>query len=107
GLTNGTGHYTIVNVPPKDYRLRAQRIGYKLMEFPITVTGGGTVTHNFVMQTQVLSLDQVVITGTAGAARQREVGNSIATVDMAHVEQPPSDIGNLLQGRTAGMTVTQ
>jgi TonB-linked SusC/RagA family outer membrane protein len=107
GVTNGTGHYTIVNVPPKDYRLRAQHIGYKLTEFPISVAAGATVTHNFVMQTQVLSLDQVVITGTAGAARQREVGNSIATVDMANVEQPPSDVGQLLQGRTAGMTVTQ
>jgi TonB-linked SusC/RagA family outer membrane protein len=106
-VTNGTGHYTIVNVPARDYRLRAQRIGYKLIEEPITVRAGATVTHNFVMQTQVLSLDQVVVTGTAGAARQREVGNSIATVDMSNVAEPPSDVGQLLQGRTAGMTVTQ
>jgi TonB-linked SusC/RagA family outer membrane protein len=106
-VTANNGHYTIVNVPAKDYRLRAQMIGYKLLEDPISVSAGATVTHNFVLKTQVLSLDQVVITGTAGAARQREVGNSIAQIDMSHVDEPPSDIGNLLQGRTAGMTVTQ
>ncbi len=101
------GQYTIVNVPTGDYRLRAQLIGHRPSEMPITVTAGAAVSQDFSLRKQALSLDALVITGTAGAARQREVGNSIAQIDMSNVKEAPATVGELLQGKAAGMQVMQ
>jgi TonB-linked SusC/RagA family outer membrane protein len=106
-LTNESGKYTIANVPAAAYRIRAQMIGHRPVENPVTVTAGATVTQNFVLKAQVIALDEVVVTGTAGAARQREVGNAVAQVDVGKIAEAPANIGSLLQGRAAGMTVTQ
>jgi TonB-linked SusC/RagA family outer membrane protein len=99
------GKYTIVNVPAAQYRVRVQFIGHRPMDLPVTVTAGGTVTLDFVMRAQALALDAIVVTGTGSAARNREVGNSISQIDMAKVQLPSANIGQLLQGRTAGMQV--
>jgi TonB-linked SusC/RagA family outer membrane protein len=104
-LTSASGRYTIVNVPAAQYRVRAQMIGRRPIEQTITVAVGQTQTQDFVLKSQVISLDEVVITGTAGAARAREVGNSISAIDVSKVAEPPANVGQLLQGRTAGMTV--
>jgi len=106
-MTNASGKYTIANVPAASYRIRAQMIGHRPVENPVNVTAGGTVTMDFVLKTQVIALDEVVVTGTAGAARQREVGNAVAQVDVNKIAEAPANIGSLLQGRATGMTVTQ
>src|SRR5262249_27759892 len=80
-MTNAAGKYTIVNCPAASYRIRAQMIGHRPVENPVTVTAGATATQDFVLRTQVIALDEVVVTGTAGAARQREVGNAVSQVD--------------------------
>ena len=103
--TGNDGRYTIVNVPAAQYRVRVQFIGHRPQDQSVTVPAGGTVTMNFVMRVQALALDAMVVTGTAGTARNREVGNSISQIDMAKVQLPSANIGQLLQGRTAGMTV--
>src|SRR5439155_17082406 len=99
------GRYTIVNVPVAQYRLRAQMIGHRPVEVAGAVGAGQTVTQDFMLKTQVLALDALVVTGTPGSARQREIGNSVAQISMDKVQQPPSNIGELLQGRAPGMTV--
>src|SRR5688572_800693 len=101
------GQYTIVNVPAGDYRLRAQLIGHRPIEAPVTVTAGAVATQDFSMRKQALSLDAIVVTGTAGAARQREVGNSIAQIDMGKLKEAPATVGDLLQGKAPGMQVMQ
>lgn len=101
------GRYTLVNVPAGQYRLRAQMLGRRPVEVPVTVVAGESVTHDFVMRTEAIGLDALVITGTAGQARQREVGNAISQIDMAKVQAPAMSVGDLLQGRAVGMTVMQ
>ena len=103
--TGMDGSYTITNVPAAQYRVRVQFIGHRPLEQAVTVTAGATVTSDFVMRAQALALDAIVVTGTGSAARQREVGNSISQIDMAKVQLPSANVGQLLQGRTTGMTV--
>src|SRR5918999_1049321 len=99
------GRYTIVNVPAGPYRLRAQMLGHRPVEDSITVVAGQTVTRDVTMRIEALGLDALVITGTPGAARQREVGNAVTQINVATLAAPPTNIGQLLQGRAAGMTV--
>jgi TonB-linked SusC/RagA family outer membrane protein len=103
--TGDNGRYTIVNVPAGPYRLRAQMLGHRPVEDSITVIAGQTVTRDVTMRVEALGLDALVITGTPGAARQREVGNAVTQINVATLAAPPTNIGQLLQGRAAGMTV--
>jgi len=102
--TATNGRYTILNVPPAQYRVRAQMIGFRPEDKTVTVAAGQTLTLDYTMKQQAIALDALVVTGTAGAARAREVGNSVSQIDLSTV-QPPSNVGQLLQGRSAGMQV--
>jgi TonB-linked SusC/RagA family outer membrane protein len=103
--TRDDGRYAIVNVPVGRYRLRAQMLGHRPVEDSITVVAGETVVRDITMRVEALGLDALVITGTAGAARQREVGNAVAQINVSTLQAPPANVGQLLQGRAAGVTV--
>ncbi len=105
--TGEGGRYIIVNVPAGQYRLRAQMLGHRPVEHNITVTAGSTLTQDFIMKAEALGLDAIVTTGTAGASRQREIGNSISQINLSTLNQPSATIGDLLQGKAAGMQVMQ
>jgi hypothetical protein len=49
--TGENGRFTIVNVPPGQYRLRAQMLGHRPVESTITVTAGATTTQDATMRT--------------------------------------------------------
>ncbi len=105
-LTSAQGRFTLANVPAGSYTLRSARIGYQQGSREITVAAGETLTLELTMVTQVLGLDELVVTGTAGAARRREVGNTVSQIDMTNVVEPPANMDALLQSRVTGMTVT-
>ncbi|MBI4539134.1 MAG: TonB-dependent receptor [Gemmatimonadetes bacterium] len=104
-LTGDNGRFIMLNVPAGTYDVRAERIGYQTAERQATVRAGEPVQLTFELQTDVLGFDEIVVTGTAGAARRREIGNSIAQLSVAQLEKPPLSIENLLQGQVAGATI--
>jgi TonB-dependent SusC/RagA subfamily outer membrane receptor len=104
-LSGANGRYSLVNVPAGNYRLRVERIGTRTIEVAITVQAGQSLTQDFTLREEALGLDQIVVTGTAGAARRREVGNSVTQINLANVQEPPLNLSSLLQGRSPGMTV--
>src|SRR5438046_3039227 len=69
------------------------------------VTEAGSATADFVLSPTAVQLDQVVVTGTAGQARRREVGNAISAVQAAETPEVKTDVSSLLQGRIAGASV--
>ena len=105
--SNASGKYTIVNVPAGQYRIRAQMIGHRPAEDSVNVSAGAMTTQDFALKKQVVALDEVVVTGTAGAARQREVGNAVSQINVASIDEAPANLGALLQGRSTGATITQ
>jgi TonB-dependent SusC/RagA subfamily outer membrane receptor len=110
GTTLGTvsdaeGRYKIFRVPVGTQTLRAQRIGYQATAKPVAVQANVTADLNFDLKEAVAALDAVVVTGTAGAARLREVGNSISQIDVSKAIDSPSSVDALLQAQAPGMTV--
>jgi len=105
GLTSASGNYLIRNVPAGEHTLRVELIGYSAVEQRVTVTSGEMATVDFRMSQQALALDEVVVTGTAGQARRREVGNTISQLRMDDIRDPTPDIGQLLQGRITGAVI--
>ncbi len=105
GLTRENGRFIILNVPAGAHQVRAERIGMESATQQVTVTAGQATEVNFQLSSQALGLDEIVVTGTAGAARRREVGNSIAQVNVADVKEPIANVDNLLSAQAPGMTV--
>ena len=103
--TSDNGRYAIVNVPVGSYRLRSQMLGHRPVEDTLTVVAGQTTTRDVTMRVEALGLDALVITGTAGAARQREVGNAVTQINVGTLPTAPTTVGSLLQGRAAGLMV--
>lgn len=106
-LTSGNGRYIILNVPAGTYTVRVERLGFATQDASVTVSAGATATQNFTMEPEALGLDEIVVTGTAGAKRRREVGNTLAQIDVADVEEPVASVDALLQGRVTGATILQ
>lgn len=106
GLTAGNGRFLIRNVAAGTYQLRAVRIGYETVTQSVTVAAGQTAAVNFTMADQALGLDEIVVTGTAGAARRREVGNSIVQISASEVSSPPASVDQLLQAQSPGLMVS-
>lgn len=104
-LSRDNGRYVILNVPPGDYNVVAERIGYGEARQSITVAAGQTVIADFEMQQAVLGLEEIVVTGEAGAARRREIGNTVSQIQLADIQEPMNTMDNLLQGRVTGMTI--
>jgi TonB-dependent starch-binding outer membrane protein SusC len=106
-ITNTAGRFQILNVPAGTVTLRTQFIGYAAAEQVVTVTAGSATQVRFEIQEQALALDEVVVTGTAGQARRREVGNAISQVNMDNVVTPVANMDGLLQARAVGMNVQE
>lgn len=94
------GNYLIENVPPGTYTMRTIVIGYKAATTEVTVHLDQTVTQDFALVANVLSMDEVVVTGTPGGAgtTKREASFAISTIDVRDIAQTsPSSTANLLQ----------
>jgi TonB-dependent SusC/RagA subfamily outer membrane receptor len=104
--TDEAGRFRIPAVPAGTYRVRAQRIGYSSVAPSVTVVAGQTVTADVALREAALSLEAVVVTGTAAETRQKEVGNATATIDARALELAPvTNTQEMISGRAPGITV--
>lgn len=108
GTAGDDGRFRIANVPAGSYTLTARRIGYAVGRRTVTVADGEQVTADVALQPSVISLDQVVITGTAGGEELRSIGNAVSTINASEVldKSAAPDLGSLLSARTPGVVVS-
>jgi TonB-dependent SusC/RagA subfamily outer membrane receptor len=104
--TDRTGLFRIGGVPAGARTVRVLRIGYAGQTRSVTVADRDSVTVDFVLRDAALSLDAVVVTGTAAEARKKEVGNAMATIDSRSLESAPvKDAQDVIGARAPGITV--
>ena len=107
-LTDATGRYSFRGVPAGTYTVRAELIGHATEPRQAIVPAGGSVVVDFVLRTSAVSLEQIVVTGTAAEVRAREVGNAIDAVSARDIENVPvRNPESILSGRIPGVTVMQ
>lgn len=105
GVTRADGGYTILNVPAGRQTVRVRALGFAPTEQTVAVSAGETAVVDFPVTQAALTLNEVVVTGTAGAARKRELGNSISALKTSEAPEIPSTVSELLTGRMAGVNV--
>jgi TonB-dependent starch-binding outer membrane protein SusC len=104
--TDSRGAYRLPGLPVGTHTLRAQHIGYGASSRSITVAGNDTLTVDFELRAAALSLEAVVVTGTAAEARKKEVGNSMAMISSRELEVAPvKNTQDILGARAPGITV--
>jgi TonB-linked SusC/RagA family outer membrane protein len=105
--TTPDGHFTITGVAPGAVVVRTRLLGYQPVSTRITVRAGETATVNLSLHRQTALLDQVVVTGTAGATQRRAVGNVIESIKATDVLEvaPVTTVDQLVGGRTPGLIV--
>jgi len=107
-LANNIGRFVLLNVPVGDYTLSVLRIGFATTTTSITVTAGETVVMDVQMRPVALELEEIVVTGTAGESRRRELGNTVTAINAREIESAAiTDFADVLQGRAAGLTVME
>lgn len=105
--TGNDGRYRIGALPPGTYTVIARRIGYSPQRQTVTVSGPDEVTANFRLQASPIALDQVVVTGTAGAQERRAIGNAVSTISATEElsKSAAPNLASLLNARATGVTV--
>ncbi|MHB1095031.1 MAG: SusC/RagA family TonB-linked outer membrane protein [Gemmatimonadaceae bacterium] len=106
--TTAQGVYTIT-VPGARARgqivnMRVRAIGYQPQVMNVQLSPG-TQTHNFEMKIDVNRLNQVVVTGVAGATEVKKLAFSVAQVSQADVPVAGSNALSQLQGKVAGANI--
>lgn len=96
-LTDAAGKYLIANVQPGKYILVMSFIGYKTVKQEITVEGA-TATANFATEEDLMSLDEVIVTGTFDERTKLESSVAISTLNLKAIAmRAPQGTGDLLQ----------
>ena len=106
-LTSQNGEYTISNVPAGQRTIRLRRLGFNPADRPVAVTAGQPTTLDVTLTQSATQLEQLVVTGTAGAAERKTVGNSITQLDVAELTQKQTmlNVTEVLQSKTPGVTI--
>jgi TonB-linked SusC/RagA family outer membrane protein len=107
-VTNDAGAYRLV-IPGASasgtIALLAQSIGFSESSVDVQIVPGATLRRDFVLTEQAISLDEVVVTGTAGRLEKRAQAAVVEKLDAARVTEvtPINNVANLIQARVAGV----
>ncbi len=104
-LTSADGRYRIGAVPTGSQSVSAKRLGYASQRR--TVNAGSDQVANFELEPAASSLDEVVVTGTAGGELRRSVGNSVATINAedAMSKSGAQSVSTLIGARAPGVII--
>jgi TonB-linked SusC/RagA family outer membrane protein len=102
----GDGRYIITGLNAATYDLRVIAIGYAAQRKTIVVRGNATTALDFALVAVPYTLEELVTTAT-GVQRRLEIGNSVSEIraDSLTQTQPIASMTDLLQARTAGISV--
>lgn len=102
GLTDGSGKYTISNVP-ENSTLVFSFIGMKTQEIPAS----GRAQIDVVLKEEDTVLDEVVVIGY-GTQKKINLTGAVSTVDSKVLESRPiANVGQGLQGTISNLNITQ
>ncbi|MBK8057919.1 MAG: TonB-dependent receptor [Gemmatimonadetes bacterium] len=102
--SDAEGSFRLAGLTGDSVTLEVRMLGY--VALLRTVAVGATDVRLLIVRT-ALKLDQVVVTGTAGGAQRRTLGNAVDQIDIGEVQKtmPVNEVQSMINGRSAGVTV--
>ncbi|THD65701.1 SusC/RagA family TonB-linked outer membrane protein [Robertkochia marina] len=107
--TNFDGNYELnVGLDSGSYVLEAAYLGFATSKATIEVGSQSSFTVNFQLTEDLLNLDEIVVTGTAGNVSRRSLGNAVGSIKAAEIANTGSNNPlSAISGKVAGAIVTQ
>jgi TonB-linked SusC/RagA family outer membrane protein len=103
-VTDAAGRFQLEGVPGTRATLEASLLGYRTgtQSVPVGATG-----VQIGLAEQVVSLNELVVTGTPGGTQRRAVGTALSDIDAAEVVRtaPVSSVQDLINGRAPGVVI--
>ena len=100
-ISDANGGFKI-NVPNTGGTLVFSSIGYKTQE----VNVGSQSNINVSLEDDLNSLDEIIVTGYTTEKKKDIIGSVSVVNTKTTLQQPSSNLANMLQGRAAGVTVS-
>ncbi len=102
--TGSDGRFRIADVAGPRTSLIVRRVGYGSRTETVAV---GQTDIRVALSAVTRTLDEVVVTGTAGAVERRSLGNSVTKIDAASVQlaAPATNLSSLINGRAPGVVM--
>ena len=106
-VTDADGRYTMAGVPAGQITLRARFVGFTSQTATLSLVAGQSATLDFTLRPSVISLDEIVVTGAGVAQSKKQLGNTIATVDVQEVVKnaPVTSFSETLAAREPGVEI--
>jgi TonB-dependent starch-binding outer membrane protein SusC len=106
-VTNSQGEFVIAAVVAGTHEVVARRLGYTKKSTNVTVPATGDVRANFTMTPAASELEAIVVSGTAGTAEKRQIGNAVTQIDASAITSKTTltTVSDLLQARAPGLVV--
>jgi len=106
--TRADGQYTIADVPPATYRVRARLVGYVPAEASVTVQDGQQAVVDIALQQSAIELNPVVAIGYATVEKHDLTGavSSLSANEFKAGAAPIVTLTTGLQAKAAGVQVT-
>jgi TonB-linked SusC/RagA family outer membrane protein len=108
-VSNSEGTFSLnASLPAGSYKLSASSVGYSTTSQAVTMASQTIITQDLVLRDDIMSLDEVVVTGSTIKSSRRELGNSITSISSASLEKTgSSNLMSALQGKIPGAQITQ
>ena len=106
GLSGDDGRFILTSVPAGDHVLRVELLGYRPLRRTVSVPADGAAIVDVALTPEPLAMDEIVVTSEAGIRRGREVGNTVARLEIDQVTERPPTLSDFLQGAAVGVAVT-
>jgi TonB-linked SusC/RagA family outer membrane protein len=106
-LTDAEGRFLFTSVAAGTVTLSVSRIGYGATQRTVTVETDESVVVNFELTSHALALDEIVVTGTAGGAQRRAIGNVVERIDAGAslAVVPIADVQQLMAFKSPSVSV--
>jgi TonB-linked SusC/RagA family outer membrane protein len=103
------GNYNFdANLASGDYTLVISYLGYSTKKIKITPISGSTMENNVSLNEDLLSLDEVIVTGNTVGVNKRTLGNAISTVKAEDlVNNGATAVDQAISGKITGALVQQ
>ncbi|AMW05400.1 SusC/RagA family TonB-linked outer membrane protein [Gemmatimonas phototrophica] len=103
--TDNAGRFRLAGLTGSgQVQVTVRRIGFQPRTAGATI---GDANVRIALSERAMELTSVVVTGTAGVAEKRAIGNAVTTVNAAEVvaTQPVNSFQELLNGRASGVSI--
>lgn len=103
--TDAAGRFRVAGLTGTgQVQLTVRRIGFQPRTVGATI---GDANVRIALAERAMELTSMVVTGTAGVAEKRAIGNAVSTVNAAEVvaTQPVNSFQDLLNGRASGVSI--